>query len=286
MVVILGGRGYVATALAAACQRAGIPHRVLSRSETDYTHPPALEAALAAIRPDYLMNAAGYTGFPNVSASEKNKPACLMANTALPAVVSSVCRKLGLPWGHISTGCIFSGTGPDGGGFREDDAPNFTFQRGGCSFYSGTKALAEEILAADPTVHIWRIRRPFTHTNHPKNTLSKLLDYPVLVNISNSYSQMDEAADACLRCFTHQLPAGIYHVVNPGGIDARTIATMAAQHGLARHEYRFVDSCAELPGFDGVPRAESLLNPSKIIAAGARLTPVEQAVVHAFQRWQ
>ncbi len=37
--------------------------------------------------------------------------------------------------------------GPDGGGFREDDAPNFSFRTNHCSFYSGTKALGEEVLA-------------------------------------------------------------------------------------------------------------------------------------------
>jgi len=51
-------------------------------------------------------------------------------------------------------GCIFTGAHPDGSGFSEEDAPNFDFRHNNCSFYSGSKALGEEILRGAESCYI------------------------------------------------------------------------------------------------------------------------------------
>src|SRR5207247_10582577 len=43
-------------------------------------------------------------------------------------------------------------------GYSEADEPNFSFSRPPCSFYSGTKALAEEAIADVGQSYIWRLR--------------------------------------------------------------------------------------------------------------------------------
>jgi hypothetical protein len=45
-------------------------------------------------------------------------------------------------WKSGSSGCIYTGSRPDGSGFTEENPPNFNFRQNNCSFYSGTKALA------------------------------------------------------------------------------------------------------------------------------------------------
>ena len=117
--------------------------------------------------------AAGYTGKPNVDACELDKAGTLAGNTLLPQTIAHACAAAGIPWGHISSGCIYSGAkiAADGAmrvekdmtkpelhalaeekspailGFTETDTPNFSFRDLPCSFYSGTKALGEEAIA-------------------------------------------------------------------------------------------------------------------------------------------
>jgi dTDP-4-dehydrorhamnose reductase len=86
---------------------------------------------------------------------------CLFGNAALPGIIAQACETAKVPWGHVSSGCIYTGARLDGSGFTEDDAPNFTFRQNNCSFYSGTKALGEEVLAPYPNIYIWRVRIPF-----------------------------------------------------------------------------------------------------------------------------
>src|SRR5215216_6093956 len=100
MIYLLGGSGYVGHAYQALLASKGIRFRNLRRSETDYTNPKVLTAALKADRVDFLINAAGYTGKPNVDACELHKTDCLFGNAVLPGLIAEACASAGVPWGH------------------------------------------------------------------------------------------------------------------------------------------------------------------------------------------
>ena len=133
MIYLLGGSGYVGQAYQVLLTQKGIPFRNLKRSEVNYADPAVLTAALRADQPAFLINAAGYTGKPNVDACELHKAECLDGNAVLPGRIAEACAAAGVPWGHVSSGCIFTGSRPDGTGFIETDAPNFTFRQNNCS---------------------------------------------------------------------------------------------------------------------------------------------------------
>src|SRR4051812_1881697 len=173
MIYLLGGSGYVGQAYQALLSAKNIPFRNLRRAEVDYTNPSVLSAALRRDKPEFLINAAGYTGKPNVDACELHKSECLFGNSVLPGIIAQACSDAGVPWGHVSSGCIYTGSRPDGTGFTEEDEPNFTFRQNNCSFYSGTKALGEEVLAMAPQCYIWRLRIPFDNVDSPRNYLTK-----------------------------------------------------------------------------------------------------------------
>src|SRR6185312_2877349 len=135
----------------------------------------ALTELLRREKPEFLINAAGYTGKPNVDACELHKSECLMGNAVLPGTIAQACADAGVPWGHVSSGCIYSGRNLDGSAFKENDPPNFTFRTNHCSFYSGTKALGEEVLAGTPNLFVWRLRIPFNEVDTPRNYLTKLM---------------------------------------------------------------------------------------------------------------
>src|ERR1700722_5775658 len=109
MIVLLGGTGYIGRQFATALKAQGQPFVAPSRAEVDYTQFGVLLDFLRRTKPEFLINAAGYTGKPNVDACEQHKADTLQGIALFPATVAHACAALAIPWGHVSSGCIFSG---------------------------------------------------------------------------------------------------------------------------------------------------------------------------------
>ncbi len=287
MIYLLGGSGYVGQAYQALLTRKGIPFRNLRRAELDYSDPARLAAALRRDRPEFLINAAGYTGKPNVDACELHKGECLMGNAVLPGRIAQACAEAGVPWGHVSSGCIFTGARADGSGFTETDAPNFTFRQDNCSFYSGTKALGEEVLAGQPQVYVWRLRIPFNEVDNPRNYLTKLMRYPRLLAATNSISQLEEFVAATLACWEQRVPFATYNVTNPGQITTHEVVALIERSGVHPKHYEFFASEADFMKIAAkTPRSNCVMDSAKLASVGIRLTEVHAAVEQALRRWQ
>ncbi len=287
MIYLLGGSGYVGQAYQALLTRKGIPFRNLRRAELDYTQPALLTAALRQEKPEFLINAAGYTGKPNVDACEVHKAECLLGNAVLPGLVAQACAEAGVPWGHVSSGCIYNGSRRDGRGFREDDPPNFSFRSPPCSFYSGTKALGEEVLAGAPQVYVWRLRIPFDHVDNPRNYLTKLMRYARLLEATNSISELHEFCAATFACWEKRVPFGTYNVTNPGSITTHEVVELIRQSGVCRKEFVFFKDEDEFMHVAAkTPRSNCVMDSSKLASVGIQLTEVREAVARDLGRWQ
>lgn len=287
MIYLLGGSGYVGQAYQALLTRKGIPFRNLRRSELDYTDPDTLRAALQRDRPEFLINAAGYTGKPNVDACELHRHECLFGNAVLPGRIATACADARVPWGHVSSGCIYSGARPDGSGFTETDTPNFTFRTNHCSFYSGSKALGEEVLQDIPGVFLWRLRIPFNGVDNPRNYLTKLMRYARLLEATNSISQLDEFCAATLACWEKRVPFGVYNVTNPGRVTTREVVDLIRASGVSRKEFSFFRDEEEFMRTAAkAPRSNCVLDSTKLAATGITLTEVHEALGHALRHWR
>lgn len=287
MIYLLGGSGYVGAAYQALLTRKGIPFRNLRRAEIDYTDRATLAQLLRQDKPDFLINAAGYTGKPNVDACEVHKAECLLGNAVLPGTIAQACADAGVPWGHVSSGCIYSGRNPDGTGFKETDTPNFTFRTNHCSFYSGTKALGEEVLAGAPNLFVWRLRIPFNEVDHARNYLSKLLRYSTLLEAENSISQLDEFAAATFACWEKRIPFGVYNVTNPGFVTTHEVVDLIRKTGVSNKDFKFFPSEDEFMRLAAkTPRSNCVMDSSKLAAAGIKLTEVHEAVERDLRRWR
>lgn len=287
MIAILGGNGFVGTAYRAFFKSRGIDSVSLSRAEVDYTDKRTLVQWLGEHKPDFLVNAAGHTGKPNVDACEVHKAACLFGNAVLPGIVAGACAEAGVRWGHVSSGCIYLGRRADGGGFTENDPPNFCFRTNNCSFYSGTKALGEEVLAGYPDVYVWRMRIPFNHQDGPRNYLSKLMRYPKLLDVENSISHLDDFVSATFACFEQTVPTGIYNITNPGAITTREVTERIRARGMVDHAFTFFESEAAFMREAAItPRSHCVMDSAKLQRAGVSLRPVEEAIEDALDRWQ
>lgn len=287
MIYLLGGSGYVGHAYQALLKRKGLPFRNLRRADCDYADTAVLTDLLRREKPDFLINAAGYTGKPNVDACELHKAECLFGNAVLPGRIATACAAAGVPWGHVSSGCIYSGARPDGTGFTETDTPNFTFRTNHCSFYSGTKALGEEVLAGQPNVYIWRLRIPFDHVESPRNYLTKLMRYQRLLEATNSISQLHEFCAATLACWEKRVPFGTYNITNPGQVTTHEVVDLIKASGVCTKDFQFFrDEDEFMAKAAKTPRSNCVMDSSKLAAAGIRMTEVHEAIAKDLSRWQ
>ena len=287
MVIILGGSGYVGQAYQQMFRERGIDFVSLARSVLDYTDPARLLVYLREMKPKFLINAAGYTGKPNVDACETDKANCLFGNAVLPDRIAEACAEADVPWGHVSSGCIYTGSRPDGSGFTEEDPPNFTFRQNNCSFYSGSKALGEEILDKYNNVYIWRLRIPFNNKDNPRNYITKLLRYENLLEATNSISHLNEFAAATFACLEKQVPFGTYNITNPGEITTRQMVELIKAADVSDKDFKFFANETDFMQSAAVaPRSNCTLDATKLASFGIKMTPVTECVEDCLKNWQ
>ena len=286
MIYLLGGSGYVGQAYQKLLTSKRIAFKNLQRKDLDYTDVATLVEALRSDKPDFLINAAGYTGKPNVDACEVDKANCLFGNAMLPGRIAEACEITNTPWGHVSSGCIYTGTRENGTEFTEADAPNFTFRQNNCSFYSGTKALGEEILKDAANVYLWRLRIPFNNIESPRNYLTKLIRYENLLEASNSISELNEFVAATFACWENHIPFGTYNVTNPGYVTTREVVELIQASGVCSKEFKFFKNESDfMEKAAQTPRSNCIMSSAKLAAAGIQMTPVKEAIRQALSNW-
>jgi dTDP-4-dehydrorhamnose reductase len=283
---LLGGSGYVGGEFVEFFKDQGLDYVLLSRAQVDIYNPEQLAEALRSHGVEFLINCAGFTGKPNVDACELQRTDCLMANAVLPGLINRACEAAGIPWGHVSSGCIYTGSKASGQGFTELDPPNFSFRQNNCSFYSGSKALGEECLSEARRCYIWRLRIPFDHRDNPRNYLTKLMRYQRLLDARNSLSQLREFVTACFTCHDRRLDYGIYNLTNTGSVTTREVVELIRGSGVCDKEFDFFDSEEEFMTLAAkTPRSNTVMDNSKAAAAGLMTTPIVQAIEQALHQW-
>ena len=313
MILLLGASGYIGEAFARELTRRGIKFHGLSRKEVDYSRFENLWKFLKDQRPEFVINAAGYTGKPNVDACEIARADTLQGNTLLPLTIAEACAAAGIPWGHVSSGCIYSGAKVtvDGQvrvekdmtradlkaiveknpaavhGFTETDAPNFSFRDQPCSFYSGTKALGEEAIIGTGQSYIWRLRIPFDEYDNARNYLSKVQRYPKVYDNVNAISHRADFVSACLDTWKLRAPFGIYNVTNPGWVTTRQVIKAIERILKPDRKFEFWQDDAEFYRVAAkTPRSNCVLEVDKLLKAGVKVRPVEEAIEASLKNWR
>ncbi|HTI68963.1 MAG TPA: sugar nucleotide-binding protein [Candidatus Limnocylindria bacterium] len=314
MIVLLGATGYVGAAFARELKKRQLSFVAVSRSSVDYSRFERLVAFLRDTKPEFVVNAAGYTGKPNVDACEVAKADTLNGNALLPAVISHACSITDTPWGHVSSGCIYTGgkiCGSDGvcrvekdltlpglrhlvdthpetvHGFAETDEPNFSFRRPPCSFYSGTKALGEEAIHGVGQNYIWRLRIPFDNVDSSRNYLSKLQRYSRVYDNVNSVSHLEDYVRACVDLWAARAPFGIYNVTNPGFVTARQVVEHLKSVLKLERDFSFWDNDEEFYRVAAqTPRSNCVMDTTKLLSTGVKMRPVWEAIDDSLRTWK
>lgn len=312
MILVLGASGYFGEAFVRRLTESGKPFKALSRRELDYSKFNLLLNYLRDQKPELVVNAAGFTGRPNVDACETQRAETLLGSVVLGETVASACEVAGVPWMQLSSGCIYNGAfvkGTDGwkletdltkpeirqlvetrpdlvAGFKETDDPNFSFRRPPCSFYSGSKALAEEVLSQFGNGFIVRPRIPFDEFDNARNYLSKIQRYAKVYDNVNAISHRGDFAWACLELWHRRAPFGTYNVTNPGFVTTRQVVAKMKHALKLDREFEFFSGDGDFYKVAKAPRSNCLMDVSKLLSTGIKMRSVEDALEEAFRDWK
>ncbi len=106
-ILVAGGAGQVARALASASAPDGAAIIAKGRPDLDILDEASIAAAFEAVKPDFVVNAAAYTA---VDQAESEEAAAFALNAAAPGALAAVAARHGAPIIHLSTDYVFDGT--------------------------------------------------------------------------------------------------------------------------------------------------------------------------------
>jgi dTDP-4-dehydrorhamnose reductase len=163
-VLITGTSGQVGTALHRSSP-AGMEVRALTRAELDIGDASAVDAALAAWRPEVVINAAAYTA---VDRAEDEPELATAINARGPAnLARAVHRLAGCRLLHISTDYVFDGRASRA--YRPEDQPN------PLSVYGRSKLQGENAVLEQLGARALVLRTAWVYADQGRNFLLTML---------------------------------------------------------------------------------------------------------------
>jgi len=235
--VLICGNGYVGGyVFAQLSKNTSLEVTLESKATLDYTDEYYLRDYLEEQRFDYLINAQGYTGRPNVDAAERDKEACWKYNVQVPVMFNTVCRELHVQPIHITSGCIFTGYDK---AWSEADEPNFGVYNSKASFYSTSKHAFESVSDNGITI---RIRMPFCDTLNERSYLTKIHKYDDLISAVNSKTYIPELVDFIEQIIEDECKGhDIVHFTNPEPLETAGVVELMKEYGLENENWSWVD---------------------------------------------
>lgn len=263
--VLIFGPGFLGTKFRLATEGS-----VLSKA--DIADPLQVRAALDEHHPDVVVNFAGKTGKPNVDWCETNKLPTMRSNVVGALVLAEACAERNIHLVHIGSGCIFYGASPDPNGWREEDFANPS------AFYSRTKYAADIVLSQLPDVAIVRLRMPIDSEPGPRNLITKLADYPKIIDVQNSVTVVSDLVSA-INGIIEKRGVGIFHAVNPGVMRHRDLIALYEELVDPAHTNAWITE-ADLvkQRLAAKARSNNVMQNTRLPALGIHLRPIDVAL--------
>ena len=130
------------------------------------------------------------------------------------------------------------------------------------------------------------MRIPFSNLDSSRNYISKLMRYATLLEAENSLSELNEFVAAALDCFELSIEYGTYNLTNPGSVTTSEVVALIQECGVSDKEFKFFQSESEFMQLAAkTPRSNCVLDSSKALAAGLRLTSIREALKRALEQW-
>jgi dTDP-4-dehydrorhamnose reductase len=277
-ILVTGQGGQLATGLADSLPALGFEAILVGQPDFEFDRPETVAAAVAAARPDVVVNCAAWTA---VDAAEDEEAAAFRANALGPALLGRLSAEAGIPLIQISTDYVYDGAKPTP--YVETDAPNPV------GAYGRTKLAGEwAAQAANPRTMILRtawvvspVGRNFVRTMLTLG--AQRAELRVVADQLGNPTAAPDLADAIAAILARVREtgwradhAGVFHATAPDSTSwhgfAEAIFAEAAAHGGPRPALRAITT-AEYPTKARRP-ANSRLDTTKLEAVfGVRLPP-------------
>lgn len=248
-------------------------------SKTDIADPIAVRAALDEHKPDAVVNFAGKTGKPNVDWCETNKLPTMRSNVVGALVLAEACAERGIHLVHISSGCIFYGASPDPKGWKEDDFANPS------AFYSRTKYAADIVLAQLPDVAIVRLRMPIDSLPGERNLITKLANYPKIIDVQNSVTVVDDLMEV-IKAIIEKRGTGVFHAVNPGIMRHRDLIALYSELVDPTHTNEWItEEDLVKQGLAAKARSNNIMQNNRLPELGIHMRPIDVALRDCMEKY-
>ncbi len=147
-------------------------------------------------------------------------------NLYSPLLLADICKKKGIHYTYLGTGCIFKFDeehpfGKEEYGFNEAALPNFFG-----SSYSIVKGYTDRLmhLYNDSVLNL-RIRMPITGNKNSRNFITKITNYQKVCSVPNSMTVLPELLPIVLDMMQNKI-TGTMNLTNPGLISHNEILEM------------------------------------------------------------
>lgn len=283
MILLIGSSGYIGSEFKRQLDLNNLKYKTLSYKDCQ---KDLISNIIKEYNIKYLINCAAFVGKPNIEACENQKDKCIKGNILLPILLKDICESFEITYCHISTGCLYSGLSEQNSGFSEEEEPNCKFENNNCSFYTGTKVLAEQIVKTYPKNYIWRIRLPFENIHNDRNYISKIIKYDYLIKENNSITNKKDFIKACIYSIINEAPNGIYNITNTGYISAYDIFEKLKKTIMQNKRATFLTMDEFYKKISSMPRSNCVLNNSKILSLGFKMPEVNESIDECLKEWR
>lgn len=231
-ILVFGGKtGWIGKKIVTLLQEMG--HNIIC-AQSRLENRQDIVAEIKNTKAQYIINAAGITGKPNVDWCEAHKPETLRTNVIGTLNLADIAYEFGIHLTNISTGCIYEydvkHPMKSGIGFTEEERPNFDG-----SFYSRTKIMLEDLILEYPNVLNLRVKMPVS-TELDKGFIGKIIKYEKLVNIPNSLCVLDDLLPIAIDMTLREIK-GNYNFVNPGTMSHNDVMDLYIKYVNPKHTY-------------------------------------------------
>jgi len=178
--------------------------------DVDVTKKEQLKACLASLKPNWVINAVGFT---HVDLAESKKKEALELNAQAPATLAEVCSQHGVALIHLSTDYVFSGKKQTL--YTETDVPD------PISYYGETKYLGEKEVQQHAQHYILRTSSLYglARPNHASRVLEAIQTKKRARAASDLWCNPTYTADLAKWIYIlleKNPPFGIYNTVHKG----------------------------------------------------------------------
>lgn len=262
-VLITGARGLLGAAMTREFADAEV--HAPGHQQLDVADESAVTAAVAAMRPDVVINCAAYN---DVDRAEQEPDAALRVNALGVLTLARAARQAGAVFVHYSTDFVFDGESDRP--YTEEDRPN---PRG---IYATSKLLGDWFAGDAGPAYVLRVDSLFGEPGPGgarRGSLGTIIDrirsgaeVPVFVDRTVSPTYTPDIARATRAVIEHRVPTGVYHCVNAGAARWVQVAEEAAR--LLGRPFRMKPLTLETANLAAPRPRYCALSSAKLAAAG------------------